>query len=101
MVLDYLETRDAERKERAPEPATIGIAVPEASDRMSTASEPTMEAARLREELDAATRSVTTIAAATGQAQPDAAASLADGIVTVALQPLQPSKPPIRDEYVR
>ncbi|PWC50450.1 hypothetical protein [Azospirillum sp. TSA6c] len=43
-----------------------------------------MEAARLREELDAATRSVATIAAKTEQAQPDAAASLADGIVTVA-----------------
>ncbi|MBP2308555.1 transposase InsO family protein [Azospirillum melinis] len=47
MVLDYLETRDAERKVRAPEPGTVGITVPEASDRMSTAPEPTMEAAWL------------------------------------------------------
>lgn len=84
MVLDYLETRDAERKARAPEPGAVGTAGPGASDRMSTAPEPTVEAARLREELDAATRSVATIAAATGQAQPDAAVSLADGIVTVA-----------------
>ena len=84
MVLDYLEARDAERKVRAPEPGTVGTAAPEASDRMSTAPEPPADAARLREELDAATRSVATIAAATGQAQPDVAASLADGIVTVA-----------------
>lgn len=84
MVLDYLEARDAERKAHAPEPGTVGIAVPGASDRMSTAPEPPAEAARLREELDAATRSVATIAAATGQAQPDVAASLADGIVIVA-----------------
>lgn len=84
MVLDYLETRDAERKVRAPEPGSVGTAGPEAGDRMSTAPEPTIEAARLREELDAAMRSVATIAAATRQAQPDAAVSLADGIVTVA-----------------
>lgn len=84
MVLDYLETRDTERKARTPEPGTIGIAVPDASDRMTTVPEPAADAARLREELDAATQSVATIAAATGQAQPDAAASLADGIVTVA-----------------
>lgn len=82
MVLDYLEARDAARKARAPEPGKVGTAVPEASD--MTVPEPAAEAARLREELDAATRSVATIAAATGQAQPDAAASLADGIVTVA-----------------
>ncbi len=45
MVLDYLETRDAKRKVRAPEPGSVGTAGPEASDR--TVLEPTVEAARL------------------------------------------------------
>ena len=84
MVLDYLEARDAERKAPAPEPNAVDVTVPAAIDRMSTAPEPVVEAARLREELDAAKQSLATIAAATGQAQPDAAAFLADGIITVA-----------------